>query len=383
MRGWRFWAIVAAVCGGALLSDSEARAAHIFASRDSSTGLWSITLTGEITPGDASRFESATWGVENGIVSLNSEGGTVGDAVLIGQSIRKHGLKSVVARRSKCFSACAIAWLGGIERYIEPGGSVGFHAAYNATRGRPESGVANAIVGAYYAGLGLNYDAVIALTSEPPKRLFYLTKQNTLRLGIAVSFEAPPRGQEIIPRPRQKPDAVLMAAANAAAMDMKTEQDPAVPTENKHLHDIITQKSDLFSPQSKTNLRVPGDPYFWWPSGTYNYGHRETVIILVEPGQMLSTRGEQTYWDIGTTPPAPMEAIRYPALPSVVIDPALPAGDDAMKVIRQWESGETHLGPRAAQTKTFYDQIPPYSVKEIHERLAPGSVKEISDRITP
>jgi hypothetical protein len=62
-----------------------------------------------------------------------------------------------------CASACALAWLAGVKRFMGPKARVGFHAAFNKSS-RQETGMGNALVGAYLTKLGLPLKAVIYIT---------------------------------------------------------------------------------------------------------------------------------------------------------------------------------------------------------------------------
>jgi hypothetical protein len=83
----------------------------------------------------------------------------------IGESIRLKAFTTFVPENARCASACALAWLGGVQRYMAPGAQIGFHAAYNAKSGQ-ETGVGNALVGAYLNKIGLPYEAVIYISQS-------------------------------------------------------------------------------------------------------------------------------------------------------------------------------------------------------------------------
>jgi hypothetical protein len=69
---------------------------------------------------------------------------------------------------------------------------IGFHAAY--VRNGPykrESGVGNAVVGAYLTDMGLNLDAVRYVTTPGPDEIQWLSVRDAIRVGIAVySYES-------------------------------------------------------------------------------------------------------------------------------------------------------------------------------------------------
>lgn len=60
------------------------------------------------------------------VVAFDSPGGSTYAAMKLGRIIRAEGLSTLQIRRMECASACALAFLGGVERWAEPG-SIGVH----------------------------------------------------------------------------------------------------------------------------------------------------------------------------------------------------------------------------------------------------------------
>jgi hypothetical protein len=144
-----------------------------------------ITIEGRIVSGDAQQFTNAASQVPSGqntVVILDSGGGTLVDALQIGEAIHAQGLSTFVPDGVVCASACANIWLAGRKRLIAPNGRVGFHAAYD--RDGHENGQGNAIIGAYLTRLGLNYNAIAFMTEADPESMSWLTKQKADELGI-------------------------------------------------------------------------------------------------------------------------------------------------------------------------------------------------------
>lgn len=88
-----------------------------------------IALAGQIAPGDADRF--AAWldrdRPSGTLVSLDSSGGSVADALAIGRTIRAAGYDTEVAAGAVCLSACPYVLAGGTDRRVASGGVVGVH----------------------------------------------------------------------------------------------------------------------------------------------------------------------------------------------------------------------------------------------------------------
>lgn len=153
-------------------------------------GVEGIYITGEIGLGDYAAFRSIAEQVPDAVVFLESPGGTVIPALEIGQLVRERGYRTVVLAGSTCTSSCALIWLAGAPRYLEPGGQVGFHASSAAENdGRlVESGVSNAFVGYYLSKLELSERAVVFTTMASPYELTWLTAENSD--GAGISFES-------------------------------------------------------------------------------------------------------------------------------------------------------------------------------------------------
>ncbi len=82
------------------------------------------------------------FGKSSAVLTLNSGGGSYITGLKIAKLLRRYRVATVVENGAKCYSACAFAFLGGtgystqkglgeyIDRTVEPGAVVGFHAPY-------------------------------------------------------------------------------------------------------------------------------------------------------------------------------------------------------------------------------------------------------------
>ena len=163
-----------------------------------------LRIAGEFVAGDVERFSNAVNeltsaqfedAMQSGdssqtpIVIFESPGGNLDVGLEIGNRIRLRGFLTLVADDTECHSACALAWLGGVQRFIGEDALVTFHAAYRLEGELPfEDGLGNALVGSYAANLGLNRDAVIFLTSAPPDGFNALTPSLARKIGLPVNF---------------------------------------------------------------------------------------------------------------------------------------------------------------------------------------------------
>ncbi|MBZ9812483.1 hypothetical protein [Mesorhizobium sp. CA7] len=144
-----------------------------------------ITVTGIIEPSDDLQFKQIAATTGQAIVLLNSEGGSVLPALEIGRSIRLKGFATAVASGTLCASACALTWLAGAPRLAGQSANIGFHASYVVKDGTPsETGVGNALIGAYLNQLGLSQNTIVFVTSAPPEGMAWLSGEKAGELGL-------------------------------------------------------------------------------------------------------------------------------------------------------------------------------------------------------
>ncbi|NBJ13755.1 SH3 domain-containing protein [Microvirga arsenatis] len=171
----------------ALLLGSAASAAEIRHNRIAE-GSGFIVVEGELKPGDEDRFDAGVQQYSKGAVLFQSGGGSLITGIRMGEIIRMKNFGTGVAPGTMCASACALAWLGGTQRFMSSSSRVGFHAAYRMTNGAAqESGVGNALLGAYLTRLGLPVSAVIYISRADPSGMTWLTPDDAQSNGIDLT----------------------------------------------------------------------------------------------------------------------------------------------------------------------------------------------------
>src|SRR5262249_30191975 len=114
--------------------------------------------------------------------------------IRIGAQIRAKRFNTVVPDGAQCASACALAWLGGVRRFVGEHSSVGFHTAYILkTGGAAGSGPGDAGLGAHLHQLGLSEDAILYVTYAAPTAVHWMSLEEAAEYGIAVA-KLPPTG---------------------------------------------------------------------------------------------------------------------------------------------------------------------------------------------
>ena len=188
-RGFlRLWAAVAAFSLQLLATDA-ALSADIRVIPGASGKPAIIILTGDLLPGDQKKFASNALAIEEAIVLFESRGGNLIAGIEIGKAIRLKEFATYVPANTICASACAFAWLGGTKRLLSSNAKVGFHAASIEEGGvSRESGVGNALAGAYLNQLGLPSRAVAYITSTSPDDMRWLTIADAGKVGIEASI---------------------------------------------------------------------------------------------------------------------------------------------------------------------------------------------------
>jgi len=177
-------AIVATLIGStAEAADIE----HKYLQTPDGKSVPAIRITGKIVGEDFLKFFDArvlyarSWG----FVYLESPGGSVLDAISIGQQIAEAEWDTVVGENSTCASACGLIWLAGKRRFVAENARIGFHAVYY-TDSRQITSNGNAIVGAYLSKLGFGLKTISYVTSMPPDQMDWLSSAKAKEYDIAV-----------------------------------------------------------------------------------------------------------------------------------------------------------------------------------------------------
>ncbi len=104
-----------------------ARADLDFVAGETDDGLRYIVVTGRFDFNDDLRpFQELAERKSTQVVSFQSQGGSTFKAMELGRMIRKLGLTTLQPRELDCASACALAFMGGVERAASPGARLDF-----------------------------------------------------------------------------------------------------------------------------------------------------------------------------------------------------------------------------------------------------------------
>lgn len=146
-----------------------------------------VSVRGDLAEGDGAKFAELVAGLDRASVMLEGGGGADREALTVGAEIQAKGFATVVLPGMPCTSACALAWVSGVRRYMSKDSAVGFNAAYREQDGvLAESGVANAEIGSFLTHLGLRIEAIRFMTIGKVDAPMMLTPEIARKVGIEI-----------------------------------------------------------------------------------------------------------------------------------------------------------------------------------------------------
>lgn len=209
---------------------TQAAAAEITIERANMPSSALIAIDGTLVPEDIDQFRTKVADIKNANVLFRGEGGSVLAAIRIGRYIRLKNWSTYVPADTTCASACALAWLGGTRRLAKPTARIGFHAAHITKGGQvTETGMGNAMVGAYLNELGLSEEAIIYITSADPRSMRWLTAKDAATFNIELETlptrnaqPPPPKVEESFERKTEYPQARFCTTTCVRGMGLAT-----------------------------------------------------------------------------------------------------------------------------------------------------------------
>lgn len=162
-----------------------------------------LRLTGTIDPGSAQRFadEIAARGEYVARVVLDSPGGSVDDAIAMGQLIQETGLSTSVPSGLLCASSCPIIFASGKERLAGRDAAIGVHQIYAAALSADNvdalsvAGVAmsdaqsiTATITRHLTTSGVDPALWLHALETPPERLYYFSTEEMEALNLVTAW---------------------------------------------------------------------------------------------------------------------------------------------------------------------------------------------------
>jgi hypothetical protein len=161
-----------------------------------------LLASGTIFPGTAAAFagEIAKRGSYVKMVTLQSPGGSVWDAMEMGRLIRAKGFSTEVEDKHYCASACPLVFAGGVTRHAAAQSAIGVHQAFAVEQAGldPSDGMANgqrisAAAQSYLRSMGVDLGVWVHAMETPKDRLYYFTSAELLDLRLATDVSGKPK----------------------------------------------------------------------------------------------------------------------------------------------------------------------------------------------
>ena len=112
-----------------LIASQQATAAEFIHAADPNRPDF-IAIRGFINLGDFKKFLGIAWGLNKQLtIILDSPGGSVDDAISIGEFVRSRNWDTLVQSNAICNSACTMIWLAGTTESLDNRARFGFHSA--------------------------------------------------------------------------------------------------------------------------------------------------------------------------------------------------------------------------------------------------------------
>lgn len=152
---------------------------------------------------------------------------------------------------------------------MDPSALVGFHAAYIEENGRiSESGVGNALGGAYLNELGFGFDAVVFVSSAAPNEMNWLNAPKAQRAGIDVmlletdSYEERTELEQNLKLPSGFRWIVLESSTSPSLLKTASIADQVVRTQNGYFASVIgPYERSVAENLLSTKAFIPRDAY--------------------------------------------------------------------------------------------------------------------------
>jgi len=282
--------------------------------RDDGSAL--VSLQGDIELDDIAQFWAKAATLSKATIAFRSNGGSLLAGIRIGTLIRERGFVTLVPNGAQCASACAVAWLGGLQRLMGNGSKVGFHAAYVLKGHRSvESGPGNAVLGAYLFQLGFSEDSIVYITEADPSSINWLSGEQAAQHGIEVSASPEETDSATLTSPvvnerpendlgRRATNFVIAVASRWSAPNQKALHSlNELYAETVRYHGKATPRRDVVIQKQQFAER--------WPERTYTIRPDSISITCVEESETCRVKGTMNRLLVGATRTAARDLMSF------------------------------------------------------------------------
>ena len=159
-----------------------------------------LYLDGRIDAGAPDRLSRALEGIKGKTaVWLNSPGGNLFAGMQVGRIIRRHGASTYIINSrtllpGECYSACSLAFLGGIYRFNDNGARYGVHRASlgSAAEDADRAHDLSAAVEGYIREMGVDVRLLDLWMKAAPDEMYVLSRKESEDLGVVNNGRKPP-----------------------------------------------------------------------------------------------------------------------------------------------------------------------------------------------
>lgn len=154
-----------------------------------------VFFTGPVTSGSVHRLAAVleSQAVKRGSVVFNATGDDLDAGIRLGLLIREHGLSTQIAKVDPqtgelkpgvCYSACLLAYAGGVERHLFTGSEAATYKHFASTS-KPADAEMAAKAAEHFTRMGVSADVVGLMRSAPSTGLGQITEAQAKALSLA------------------------------------------------------------------------------------------------------------------------------------------------------------------------------------------------------
>ena len=168
-----------------------------------------ILLDGDITNTTESDFDAALKATAGAsLVVLNSNGGSVAQALAVAEEIHARGMDTTVLKDFGCYSACAYLYFAGVNR--QDAGNLGVHQIYGDGVDASGAQTTLSVILAELNSFGVSEGVISAMLATPPSSIHVFGPDEIASLGIN-------RGRPVVPDPTRTGDGIMATGASEIA----------------------------------------------------------------------------------------------------------------------------------------------------------------------
>ncbi|MCY0146807.1 SH3 domain-containing protein [Hoeflea sp. G2-23] len=242
-----------------------------------------IVAQGDFANGqNFARFERLVQSSKATVVTFNSPGGNTFAAMEFGRLIRSLGLSTVQLRAAECASACALAFMGGVQRFADPG-SIGVHrSSFSAEAGMDSRTAVSAIQSAtadmitYMIDMGIDPGLLQVALKYDSDDMRYLSSSEMTQYRLTQITAALPRVPVPVPAPARRTEPDQASSVGMAGLV----RHPRGQIELKSGPDEATQA--LARIKNGAPVQIIGDDNGWYVvrySNLQGYAHHTWLMV--------------------------------------------------------------------------------------------------------